>query len=122
MWAKVADEVGITLVPADFTRPVDPTFNQFPADTTHLRLARGGLEKQATILPMIGRLKMTVLDLELAPGSVPILVGSTAAVEAQAPMIPTPQRSSEESCNCWSEMLMPRFARIVSSDPAPPHT
>ena len=47
--------------------PVDPTFNQFPADATHLRLARGGLDKQAAILPLIGRLKMTILDLELAP-------------------------------------------------------
>jgi hypothetical protein len=55
--------------------PVDPTLNEFPADATHLRLARGGLDKQAAILPLIGRLRMRVLDLELAPGSVPILVG-----------------------------------------------
>ena len=59
--------------------PVDPTFNQFPADATHLRLARGGLDRQAAILPMIGRLKMTVLDLELVPGSTPILVGAPVA-------------------------------------------
>ena len=58
--------------------PVDPTLNQFPADATHLRLARGGLDKQAAILPLIGRLKMTVLDLELAPDSTPILVGRQA--------------------------------------------
>ena len=32
--------------------PVDPTFNQFPADATHLRLARGGLDRQAAILPL----------------------------------------------------------------------
>ena len=38
-----------------FWLPVDPTFNQFPADATHLRLARGGLDKQAAILPLIGR-------------------------------------------------------------------
>ena len=48
-----------------FWLPVDPTFNQFPADATHLRLARGGLDRQAAILPLIGRLKMKVLDLEL---------------------------------------------------------
>ena len=48
--------------------PVDPTLNQFPADATHLRLARGGLDKQAAILPLIGRLKMTMLDLELGAG------------------------------------------------------
>jgi len=59
--------------------PVDPTFNQFPADSTHVRLARGGLDKQAAILPLIGRLRMTVLDVELAPGSTPILVGRVGA-------------------------------------------
>ena len=31
----------------------------FPPTRTHLRLARGGLDKQAAILPLIGRLKMT---------------------------------------------------------------
>jgi hypothetical protein len=45
--------------------PVDPTLNEFPADATHVRLARGGLDKQASILPLIGRLKMRVLDLQL---------------------------------------------------------
>ena len=49
--------------------PVDPTLNQYPADATHLRLTRGGLDKQAVVLPLIGRLKMTVLDVELAPGA-----------------------------------------------------
>jgi hypothetical protein len=82
--------------------PVDPTLNQFPADTTHLRLVRGSLDKQAAILSMVGRLKITVLDLELAPGSVPILVGATAA-EVQAPSIAIPQRASDESCQCWSK-------------------
>jgi transglutaminase-like putative cysteine protease len=56
--------------------PVDPTFNQFPADGTHLRLVRGGLEKQAAILPLIGSLRITVVDLDLAPQSTPILVGA----------------------------------------------
>jgi transglutaminase-like putative cysteine protease len=55
--------------------PVDPTFNQFPADATHVRLARGGLDKQTAIVPMIGRLRIEVLDVELDPGSTPILVG-----------------------------------------------
>src|SRR5438132_795041 len=55
--------------------PVDPTLNEFPADATHLRLARGGLDKQAAILPMIGRLKMRVVDLELDASATPILVG-----------------------------------------------
>jgi transglutaminase superfamily protein len=67
--------------------PVDPTFNQFPADATHLRLARGGLDRQAAILPMIGHLKMTVLDLELVPGSTPILIGAPVA---NIPAVATP--------------------------------
>lgn len=78
--------------------PVDPTFNQFPADGTHLRLARGGLEKQAAILPLIGRLQITVLDLELAPDATPILMGRQPA--DQSPLsIPLPRR---ESGGCWS--------------------
>jgi transglutaminase-like putative cysteine protease len=55
--------------------PVDPTFNQFPADATHVRLARGGLDKQAAIVPMIGRLRIEVLEVDLEAGSTPILVG-----------------------------------------------
>jgi hypothetical protein len=58
--------------------PVDPTFNQFPADSTHVRLARGCLDKQAAILPLIGRIKITVLDVEIVPGSEPVLVGQPA--------------------------------------------
>ena len=55
--------------------PVDPTLNQFPADATHIRLARGGLDRQAAILPLIGRVKMTILDLQLVPGASPVIVG-----------------------------------------------
>jgi transglutaminase-like putative cysteine protease len=55
--------------------PVDPTFNQFPADATHIRLARGGLDKQAAIVPLIGRVTITILDLDLAADAAPALVG-----------------------------------------------
>jgi hypothetical protein len=55
---------------------VDPTLNEFPADATHLRLLRGGLDKQAAILPLIGKLKISVVDVELAPQAERILVGS----------------------------------------------
>ncbi len=78
--------------------PVDPTLNQFPADATHLRLARGGLDKQAAILPMIGRLKMDVLDVELAPNSTPILAGKTP-IDLGAIAIPIPGRESS-CCAC----------------------
>jgi len=78
--------------------PVDPTLNQFPADATHVRLARGGLEKQAVILPLIGRLKMTVLDIELTPGSTPTLVGRPPT-DVTPLSIPIPQRTAT---GCWS--------------------
>jgi transglutaminase-like putative cysteine protease len=78
--------------------PVDPTFNQFPADATHVRLARGGLDKQASILPLIGHIKLDIQDLELAPNSTPILVGRRAA--QMAPLsVPFPTRIG---MTCWS--------------------
>ena len=52
--------------------PVDPTLNQFPADATHVRLARGGLDRQAAILaadrPREDRRSSSV---ELRPGARP---------------------------------------------------
>jgi transglutaminase-like putative cysteine protease len=80
--------------------PVDPTLNQFPADATHLRLARGGLDKQAAILPLIGHLKMTVLDMDLAPGSTPTIVGR-APTDTTPLSIPMPRRNPDACC-CWS--------------------
>ena len=79
--------------------PVDPTLNEFPADATHLRLARGGLEKQAAILPLVGKLKMTVLDLEVAPNSTPIIVGRQPAPALDALQLPVPRRQTS-CCVC----------------------
>lgn len=39
---------------------VDPTFDQPTADVTHIKLAEGDLYKQAKLIPVIGRLKITV--------------------------------------------------------------
>jgi len=41
--------------------PVDPTFDQFPADAAHIRIATGGLARQIELVPLIGRLKLEVL-------------------------------------------------------------
>jgi transglutaminase-like putative cysteine protease len=78
--------------------PVDPTLNEFPADATHVRLARGGLAKQAAILPLIGKIKMTIVDLELTPDSTPVLIGrgSTPSAPFSAPV---PVRTG---LTCWS--------------------
>jgi len=85
-----------------FWLPVDPTLNQFPADATHLRLTRGGLDKQAVVLPLIGRLKMTVLDVELAPGANRPVVGrapETMDLGSLASTVAPPAQSSS-SCRC----------------------
>jgi transglutaminase-like putative cysteine protease len=78
--------------------PVDPTLNQFPADATHLRLARGGLEQQSRILPLIGRLRIDILDLETAPNTTPIVVGRRAN-DTSPLSITLPSRAPGD---CWS--------------------
>ncbi len=84
--------------------PVDPTFNQFPADAMHVRLLRGGLDRQAAILPLIGKVKMNILDLDLAPNSTPILVGrgSFAAAPLQSAF---PVRAG---LTCWTSVAHTR--------------
>ena len=39
---------------------LDPTFNQMPADATHLKLAEGIEEGMAALLPIIGKLKIII--------------------------------------------------------------
>ena len=81
--------------------PVDPTLNQYPADATHLRLTRGGLDKQAVVLPLIGRLKMTVLEVELAPGANRPVVGRAPdAMDLGTLANVAPPAQSSSSCRC----------------------
>ncbi len=82
--------------------PADPTLDQFPADLTHIRLARGGLDKQAAILGVIGRLKMSVLELQMAPGAVPILVGRSET-DLRPPVIELPSREGLAGRGCWAK-------------------
>ena len=83
-----------------FWLPVDPTFNQFPADATHFRLARGGLDKQAAIIPLIGRVKITVIDLEVAANSTAVLVGKEPSIGAPI-ALPTSRRQSRWCLPCF---------------------
>jgi len=78
--------------------PVDPTLNEFPADATHVRLVRGGLEKQVNILPLVGHAKIAMMDLELAPNSTPILVGRQPT-DLGPLSVPIPRKSAG---GCWS--------------------
>jgi transglutaminase-like putative cysteine protease len=81
--------------------PVDPTLNQFPADATHIRLSRGDLAQQTAILPMIGRARITVLEVRLPEGTVPVLVGRPQTAERALPVdIPIPRRTDDVR-GCW---------------------
>jgi len=95
-------EIYITEGGRGFWLPVDPTLNQYPADATHLRLTRGGLDKQAVVLPLIGRLKMTVLDVELVPGANRPVVGRApeAMDLGELAATVTPPAESSSSCRC----------------------
>jgi transglutaminase-like putative cysteine protease len=82
--------------------PVDPTLNQFPADATHLRLARGGLDRQAAILGLVGRAKIQVLDVKVREGSAaPVLVGRAAA-DTRPLDLDIPRRDASGP-RCWSQ-------------------
>ena len=80
--------------------PVDPTLNQFPADATHVRLTRGGLERQAAIAGLIGHTRLEILDVQLRPGSNPVLVGR-AASDLRPLDLPLPRRDGAGR-GCWS--------------------
>ncbi len=81
--------------------PVDPTLGQFPADVSHLRLLRGGLDQQARILGLIGRASIEVLEIEREPGSVPVLVGAPGPERPPLPLdIPRPTGGRR---GCWSD-------------------
>jgi transglutaminase-like putative cysteine protease len=41
---------------------IDPTFNQFPADATHIRFVTGNLDQQTQIMRLVGKLKVDVLE------------------------------------------------------------
>jgi transglutaminase-like putative cysteine protease len=42
--------------------PIDPTFNQFPADATHIRFVTGNLDRQSDIIKLVGKLRVNVLE------------------------------------------------------------
>ena len=42
--------------------PADPTFGQFPADASHIRLLTGGLDQQATLLRVIKKIRLEGIE------------------------------------------------------------
>ena len=43
---------------------IDPTFDQFPADATHVKLVEGDLDQQVELMSAVGRLQVEVLGTE----------------------------------------------------------
>jgi hypothetical protein len=43
-------------------RPMDPTFGQNIADASHIKLLEGGLERQADIMRVVGKMKVKILE------------------------------------------------------------
>ncbi len=88
--------------------PVDPTLGQFPADATHIRLARGNLDRQTAILGLVGRARIEVLAVEsLASAPTPVLVGRPAS-DLRPLDLPLPSRDTE---GCWSSPSRTRRQR-----------
>jgi len=79
--------------------PVDPTLNQFPADVSHIRLARGGFDRQTAILPLLGRAKIRILQMVDGPAqsNTRALVGAEST-QAPALALDFPAPQSKESC------------------------
>ena len=47
--------------------PLDPTFGQFPADATHIKLVEGDLDRQVEIMAFLGRLGFELVKVEAVP-------------------------------------------------------
>jgi transglutaminase-like putative cysteine protease len=47
---------------------VDPTFDQFPADATHISFIRGGIDRQVELMKVIGRVGIDVVSYYPIPG------------------------------------------------------
>ncbi len=43
---------------------VDPIFNEFPASARHIMLKTGGIDKQTEIIPIVGRIRIKIIDFE----------------------------------------------------------
>ncbi len=42
--------------------PVEPTFGQFPADATHVKLVEGDLARQIEVMGVMGRIKFKLIE------------------------------------------------------------
>ncbi|MES2642175.1 MAG: transglutaminase-like domain-containing protein [Myxococcota bacterium] len=42
--------------------PIDPTFGEFPADATHLKVTTGDLDQQVQIMALMGRIRLELVE------------------------------------------------------------
>jgi len=82
--------------------PVDPTLNEFPW-TRRTSASRAAARKQTAILPLVGKLKMTILDLDLAPGSGRFLRARRRRTDLGPLAIPLPSRKA--CCACPDDAI-----------------
>lgn len=82
-----------------FWMGVDPTLDQIPVDATHVRLARGGLDRQAALVASMGRMQISLLDVESRPDTTHVVVGRN---QEDIPVLDMPLRpSSSTEGGCW---------------------
>lgn len=44
--------------------PIDPTFGEFPADATHIKLVEGDLDQQIGLVRVVGKLRIEILEIQ----------------------------------------------------------
>ena len=97
------DDFALTNVNDLLEQAVGITVQRNETDRTDFT-ARGfavtNLQVDGIGLPLLGRLKMTILDLELRPGATPILVGQ-APQDTRPLALPLPRRGGS-GAGCWS--------------------
>jgi len=82
-----------------FWMGVDPTLDQIPVDATHVRLARGGLDRQAALVASMGRMQISLLDVQSRPDATRVVVGRN---QEDIPVLDLPLRpSSDAERGCW---------------------
>ena len=43
---------------------IDPTFGQFPADATHIKLVEGDLDQQIALIRVVGKLDIEIQEIQ----------------------------------------------------------
>ena len=78
--------------------------SRFENDTFRWVLFRFcGIEKQTLVLPLIGRLKIEIAEMQLAEGAIPTLIGAARSSTVNPVPLVTRPASGGHSCGCWRD-------------------